>query len=153
VAGCADSCGMAYNQFQNFQGNLYWRTDGGFASDASAFYVLTDPPPPHEASTCTQLQDPPLTMLSFSQWQTGHPLVNGKPLTMNEDLTGTASVDPGFGDSGQPSDFLLSSPPISGFNYLATDSTILTAGRTDSSITAPAVPDTYPTYTYSGSNF
>jgi hypothetical protein len=146
VAGCADSCGMAYNQFLNFQGNLYWRTDGGFANDSNAFYVLTDPPPPNQASTCTLLQDPPLTMLSFSQWQTGQPLVNGMPLTMNEDLTGTASVDPGFGDSGQSSDFLLSSSPIAGFDNNLTDDTINSAGRSNPVLTAPTVPATFPTY-------
>ena len=101
---------MAYNQFQNFQGNLYWRTDGGFASYGNAFFVLTNPPPPNQASTCLDYQDPSdYTYLSFSQWQNSSPLVDGKPLSVKEDVQGTAKVNPGFGNSGKANDFLLSS--------------------------------------------
>jgi hypothetical protein len=148
VTGCTDSCGMAYNQYQNFQGNLYWRTDGGFGSDSNAFFVLSNPPPPNQASTCGQIPNPTYDTLTFAQWQNGSPLVNGKSLQMKEDLTGTASVNPGFGDSGQPTDFLLSSSPVSGFDYSATDDTINNAGRNNPLLTAPTVPETYPTYSY-----
>ena len=153
VSGCADSCGMSFNQFQNFQANLYWRMGGGFSSDPNAFYVLSDPPPPGEASQCSQLQNPPATMLTFSQWQSGDPLVNGVPLQMNEDRGGTANVNPGFGTSGQPSDFLLESAPVAGFNFTQTDTTILTAGRNNPLIQVPPLLETLPTYAYSGSNF
>ena len=154
VSGCTDTCGMAYNQFQNFQGNLYWRMDGGFASDPKAFYILNAPPPPSQASTCSSINDPNLfTALTFSQWQTGTPIVNGKPLQMKEDLKGTASVNPGFGTSGQPSDFLLTSSPIAGFDYTLTDNTINNAGRNNPVIVPPVVPDTFPTYNYSSINF
>jgi len=147
VNGCADSCGMTYNQFQNFQGNLYWRTDGGFASYANAFFVMNNPPPPNQASSCLNDQNPSdYTYLTFSQWQTGTPLVNGKPLPMKEDPQGTASVNPGFGNSGQASDFLLSSSPIAGFDYTLTDDTINSAGRSNPAITPPTVPGTFPTY-------
>jgi hypothetical protein len=150
VAGCTDSCGMPYNQYQNFQGNLYWRTDGNFANDPNAFHILNTPPPPNQASQCAAIQDPTLfTPLTFSQWQTGSPLVNGNPLSMQEDLSGTASVNPGFGNTGQPADFLLSSSPISGFDYTLTDNTINNAGRNNPLITAPTVPETFPTYYYS----
>jgi hypothetical protein len=148
VTGCTDSCGMAYNQYQNFQGNLYWRTDGGFGSDSNAFFVLSNPPPPNQASTCGQIPNPTYDTLTFAQWQNGSPLVNGKSLQMKEDLTGTASVNPGFGDSGQPTDFLLSSSPVSGFDYSATDDTINNAGRNNPLLTAPTVPETLPTYAY-----
>ena len=146
---CADSCGMAFNQFQNFQGNLYWRTDGGFAGDSNAFFVLTTPPPPGQASTCAQLQNPPATMMTFSQWQTGTPLVNGVPIQMNEDLTGTVSVNPGFGSTGQAADFLLTNTPVPGFNVTQTNETINSAGRNNPLITVPPVPGTVPTYVYS----
>jgi hypothetical protein len=147
--GCSDSCGLSYNQFQNFEGNLYWRTDGGFASDANAFSVMTDPPPPDQSSTCNQIPNPPLTTLTFAQWQTSHPLVNGVPLPLNEESGGTATVNPGFGDTGNATDFELASSPIAGFNPTATNNTIHDAGRNDPLITVPTVPDTYPTYTYS----
>ena len=154
VSGCTDSCGMAYNQYQNFQGNLYWRTDGGFANDLNAFSILNSPPPPNQASSCASINNPNLfTPLTFSQWQTGSPLVNGKPLSMSEDLQGTASVNPGFGNTGQASDFLLTSSPITGFDYTLTDDTVNNAGRNNPVIMPPVVSGTYPTYSYSSNSF
>ncbi|MGH9498802.1 MAG: hypothetical protein ACRD3L_06630, partial [Terriglobales bacterium] len=150
VNGCADSCGMPYKQFQNFQGNLYWRTDGGFANYANAFFLLNNPPPPDQASACLNYTNPnDYTYLSFSQWQNSSQMVDGQPLPVREDTQGTAKVDPGFGNSGQATDFLLSSTPISGFDYTLTNDTINNAGRTDPVITPPPVPDTFPTYYYS----
>jgi hypothetical protein len=153
INGCSDSCGMTYNQFQNFQGNLYWRTDGGFADDPNAFEILSATPPQKQAGTCDQLQNPQYTNLTFSQWQTGSPMVNGSPLQMKEDPGGTATVNPGFGDSGQPTDYLLSQSPVLGFNYIETNDTIDYAGRNNPVIMPPTVPDTYPTYYYSSMNF
>jgi hypothetical protein len=154
VSGCTDSCGMAYNQFQNFQGNLYWRTDGGFANDPNAFSILNSPPPRNQASSCASINDPNLfTPLTFLQWQTGSPLVNGQPLSMNEDLQGTASVNPGFGNTGQASDFLLTSSPIAGFNDTLTNDTVNNAGRNNPVIMPPVVSDTFPTYSYSYNSF
>jgi hypothetical protein len=150
INGCADSCGMAFNQYQNFQRNLYWRTDGQFASDAKAFHVLTTTPPPDQASSCTQPLNPTTdwTFFDFPTWQNGHPMVNGSALPMNEDPEGTVTVDPGFGSTGQPTDFLLSQSPITGFDYTQTNSTINTAGRTNPLIKPPTVPPTFPTYYY-----
>jgi len=152
VLGCADSCGMSYNQYQNFQGNLFWRTDGGFGNDPNAFFVLNTTPPPKKASQCggsSQQNPDQYTPLTFSQWQNGHPIVNGQPLAMNEDQKGTASVDPGFGSSGQPTDFLLSNAPLPGFSNDATNDTINNAGRNNPQLTAPVVPATFPTYYFS----
>jgi hypothetical protein len=33
VAGCTYSLGFPFTEFQQFSSNLYWRADGGFASD------------------------------------------------------------------------------------------------------------------------
>ncbi len=150
IQGCADSCGMSFNQYQNFERNLYWRTDGQFANYAKAFHVLTTTPASDQASSCTQPQNPGTawTFFGFSTWQNGHPLVNGSQLPMNEDAEGTVSVDPGFGNSGLPSDFSLSASPVSGFDYTQTNDTIKTAGRTSPVITPPQVPSTFPTYYY-----
>ncbi len=146
--GCADSCGLPYNQFQNFQGNLYWRTDGGFAGYSKAFHVLTRPPAGNDASTCSEAANPnsAWTFLTFTKWQTGSPLVNGSPLAMNEDLGGSVSVNPGFGAAALPGDFLLASNPAPGFDYTLTNDTILNAGRVQPAINPPPVPDTYPTF-------
>jgi len=148
--GCADSCGLPYNQFQNFQGNLYWRTDGQFSTYGDAFHVLTSPPSGTSASTCGVPANPQSawTFLTFSQWQNSAPLVKGSPLQVNEDAAGTASVNPGFGSSGLPADYQLSVAPVAGFNYSNTNDTILNAGRNNPVIVPPSVPGTYPTYNF-----
>ena len=150
IQGCAYSCGMSFNEFQNFQRNLYWRTDGQFATDQKAFHVLTSPPPPDRASSCSKPPNPKLewTFFDFPTWQTGHPMVHGKPLPMNEDPEGTVTVDPGFGNSGLPTDFLLTKSPVSGFDYSQTNNTIKTAGRTNPLFKPPQAPPTFPTYYY-----
>lgn len=145
TAGCADSCGLPYNQFQNFQGNLYWRTDGQFSTYGSAFHILTKPPSGSAASSCG---DPPnpvsvWTFLSFSQWQT-----SSSQLAMNEDSGGTASVSPGFGSAGTPADYQLNASPIAGFNPALTNDTILHAGRNNPVIVPPTVLPTFPTYSF-----
>jgi len=85
--GCADSCSLPYNQFQDFQGNLYWRTDGQFSTYSKAFHVLTKPPAGAAAASCGVPGNPSSawTFLNFSQWQSGTPQVNGSPLPINED--------------------------------------------------------------------
>ena len=146
--GCADSCGLAYNQFQKFQGNLYWRTDGGFAGYSKAFHVLTRPPAGDAASTCSETANPgsAWTFLTFSQWQTGTPLVNGSPLELNEDPDGAVAVDPGFGAAAVAGDFVLARNPVAGFDYTLTNDTIANAGRVQPAIIVAPVPGTYPTF-------
>ena len=148
IEGCADSCGMSFNDYQNFSRNLYWRTDGQFATYSKAFHVLTTTPPPDRASSCTQPPVPSTvwTFFDFSTWQNGHPHVNGHSLPMNEDAEGTVTVDPEFGKTGLPTDFLLSRSPVTGFDYLQTNDTINGAGRTNPVIVPPQVPPTFPTY-------
>ncbi len=148
--GCADSCGLPYNQVQNFQGNLYWRTDGQFSTYGKAFHVLTRPPGGAAASTCSVPANPNTawTFLNFSEWQNGTPSVNGSPLPMNEDAGGTTTVNPGFGISGQAFDYQLFGPPLAGFSAADTNDTILNAGRNIPVIFLLSVPATYPTYTY-----
>jgi len=153
ISGCTDSCGMAYNKFQTYKNNLYWRTDGKFANYDKAFHVMTNPPPPGKANSCSQMPNPQYAYLSFSQWQNSTPQVNGKPLSVREDQTGTVTVNPGFGNSGNASDFLLLGAPVSGFDYNQTNNTVNSAGRTKVVFQPPAVPDTFPTYAYANENF
>ena len=71
IKGCAYSCSdTSFTQFQNFQGNLYWRTDGGFATYAKAFHVSTSGP--SNPSQCPNLPAN-WTFFGFSQWQSGSP--------------------------------------------------------------------------------
>jgi hypothetical protein len=67
---------------------------------------------------------------------------------MNEDLEGTVSTDPGFGNTGLPTDFLLSKSPVTGFDYFQTNKTIKTAGRTNPVIKPPRTLPTFPVYSY-----
>ena len=148
--GCADSCGTPYNQFQSFTGNLYWRTDGKFSSYGKAFHVLPAAPSGAAASSCSVPGNPAAawSFLTFSQWQNGSPQVNGSPLQMNEDVGGTANVNPGFGGTGLPVDFQLVNSPVAGFSVAPTNDTILHAGRNNPVIFPPSVPATYPTFQY-----
>ena len=68
--GCAYSCGLEYDKFLNFQGNLYWRTDGKFATYDKAFSVMTAAPP-NPKCAARRLSDKPLTFMTFAQWQEG----------------------------------------------------------------------------------
>lgn len=146
VNTCANSCGVEYNRFLSFQGNLYWRADGKFAAYDKAFLVLTKPPA--DATGCRPVTSPKaVTFLTFSQWQGGRP-PNGVPGAMNEDAGGTASIDPGFGHTSKPADYLLSKSPLAGFDHTKTNDTIRHAGRNHPVITPPPVPHTFPTYHY-----
>ena len=100
IHGCAFSCGLSYNNFQNFQDNLYWSTSGKFSS-INGFHVSstnwTSNP-----SSCTA--DPSTwALLPYSgtvSWQGSAP--SGVTWTpgMNEDTGGTVTTDPGFGNTG-----------------------------------------------------
>jgi hypothetical protein len=62
----------AYKDYQKFVGNLYWRTDGTFASDGHAFYQQTTADPNGNNPPC--VTDPTKnpgfwTFYSFAEWQ------------------------------------------------------------------------------------
>ena len=151
-AGCSNSCGLAYKDFEDFERNAYWRVGGGFESDTHAFRILKKPA---SSGLCPSIPPPPgaYDWLTFDQprngdktWQWGKP--PGTPVAMNEDHKSSVIWDPKFGTTGNPSDYLLKSkPPITGFDIGQTNSTIRHAGRTSGA--APAnVPATFPTYIY-----
>lgn len=146
IEGCSYSCGLPYNKFLNFQGNLYWRTGGGFAKDAQAFHIITRKP--EDARQC-QGRPEDWTFLTFADWQSNKkPVEWGPPGGMNLDTTGTASVDPKFGHTGSPKDFLLQQNPVPGFDYTKTNDTILHAGRINPVIKPAKVIHTFPAYSY-----
>ena len=141
-SGCAWSCGLDYHQFLNFQGNLYWRTDGTFANDKKAFHFGKDP---GAGKTCG-LGASSWNFLDFSQWQGGRP--EGAKFEMREDRGGTVTVNPHFGHTGHPSDFLLAKRPLAGFDHIKTNDTIRHAGRDNPVIMPPKVPATFPSYSF-----
>ena len=113
IQGCTYSCGLDYDKFEKFQGNLYWRVGGGLSADPHAFQVMSKAPA--NPAQCLSQSDPSaLTFLNFAQWQE----------TLKEDVEGTASVDPGFGKTHQPQDYVLSKNPLAGFDYNKTNDTI-----------------------------
>jgi hypothetical protein len=79
--------------------------------------------------------------------------VNGAKIQVTEDASGTVTTNPGFGDSGLPTDFLLTKNPVAGFNYTETNETINSAGRSNPVIIPPTVPATFPTFYYPTSAF
>jgi len=136
ISTCPYSCGQDFDKAQSFQGNLYWRGGGGFAADPKAFSVMTTAP--GNAARCVAPVDPSaLKFLSFSQWQGAG---------FNEDRAGTATVDPKFGKSGKPADYMLSKSPVAGFDVEKTNDTIRNAGRSHAVIMPPKVAATFPSY-------
>jgi hypothetical protein len=152
IQGCKNSCKQAYDTFQNFQGNSYWRTDGGVANDANAFQVLTT----QGLNSNNSCKVSPVTSLYFASttqpnWQTGG---KGVPVTMNEDLSpnATASYQPPFTGSGLttdlPSYYLFGDGQIPPTQFVP-GNTNLTITNAHSSLPTPtAVPATFPTYVY-----
>lgn len=152
IAGCTNSCGENFNDFEDLRRNIYWRTDGSFADDKYAFRVLKDPAPD---GSCPNTPPPPskYDWLTFDKpnkggatWEYGKPPAT--PVIMDEDPGSRVDWNPNFGTSGNPSDYLLKkAPPIEGFNIIETNATIQNAGRTSGA--APVtVPATFPTYKY-----
>lgn len=118
--GYAYPCGFAYTQYQNWQSNLYWRTDGSFATDTSAFHVAPD-------STNQNW-----TFYTFAQWQT----------TVGEDV-GSVVKDPGFNNPAYPADDYSLPHGSPGIGFVVFDTTA--AGRTSAVFNPPTVPDTFTT--------
>jgi hypothetical protein len=147
IHGCAFSCGLAHNQFQYFDGNLYWRTDGDFANDRKAFHVQKTEPRDPAGCIAPPNPDNAWQYLTLKQWQDSSTRLGTAP-SVGEDVSSTVTVNPGFGNTGQPSDFLLSKNPMPGFDFTRTNDTIHNAGRTHPVIVPPTVPATFPTYSF-----
>jgi hypothetical protein len=173
VGGCLDSCGQAYNTYQNFQGNSYWSTVLDFATDPNAFQVLqTQGLNPTNNSCYAPNRSHPSIPLTFDQppttctWQQGAQgdtctNSNGQsgtlPVAISEDAAGTAAYNPGFPAQGLASD----TPTAYSFsiNHLSQPPTPFVTGNTDDAITNAGsslpgvgnVPPTFPNYVYGSS--
>ncbi|MGA2021779.1 MAG: Ig-like domain-containing protein [Candidatus Sulfotelmatobacter sp.] len=152
IQGCKDSCKQAYDTYQSFQGNSYWRTDGGFANDSNAFQVLTT----QGLNSNNSCKTGPTTSLYFASttmpnWQTGG---KGVPVAMDEDLSpnATASYQPPFTGSGLttdlPANYLFGNGQIPPTQF-APGNTNLTITNAHSSLPpVQTVPPTFPIYVY-----
>lgn len=162
LGGCTNSCGLDFDNFEDFQGNSWWRANTGstgfplFCSDTKAFTIVNPQP---AAGVCPGMTASNLTFdtpaMGKLTWQYGVPTVppgpGGTPVVMNEDVNGLCSYNPNFGTSGNPSDYLLTSttapPRTTGFDYTLTNDAIDNAGRTSGPAVA-AIPATFPTYVF-----
>lgn len=128
--GCLYSGGAPYTQYQQWNNNMYWRTDGQFASDAKAFAVQPTPGPGPNAP-CAE-SNSFWTFLTFSGWQQ----------TVGEDLQSVVQ-NPGFANPVYPADDFSLPHGSPGVGFVVFDPS--RAGRTNPLIHPPAIPATFPT--------
>ena len=128
--GCLYAGGAPFPQFQEWNSNMYWRTDGAFASYAKAFAVQPSPGTGGNAPCNSTTSD--YTFYTFAGWQQ----------QVGED-TQSIVQDPGFAGPTYPTDdfSLLRESP--GVGFLVFDPN--QAGRTNPLIKPPSVPATFPT--------
>ncbi len=126
--GCTYACGFPYTEYEMMSGNLYWRTDGGFATDTQAFHVQPDASNPL-CDTLNTFGD--WNYYTFTGWQ-----------GIGEDSQGTAQVNPGFANPVYPSDdYSLASSPMPGFVTFD----LSQPGRQNPVIQAPTIAPTFQT--------
>ncbi len=131
--GCLYAGGAAYTQYQEWSGNMYWRTDGAFAADPKAFAVQPSPATGNAAPCAVNSNK--FTFYTFAQWQT----------QAGEDAQSLAQY-PGFNNPAYPADdySLPNGSPGEGFVVFNPN----LAGRSNPVIMPPAVPATFPTKTF-----
>ena len=126
--GCTYSGNLPYSAYQDWNGNLYWRADGTFASDPNAFHL--QPSPFTNDQPCSD--DPSAWIFyTFSGWQNAGGDVNG------------VVQDPGFANPAYPADdfTLTRGSPLPGFVVFHPNQ----AGRTNHVLKPPPVAATFPT--------
>ena len=126
--GCTYACGFPYTEYEMMSGNLYWRTDGGFATDTQAFHVQPDASNPL-CDTLNAFGD--WNYYTFTGWQ-----------GIGEDSQGTAQVNPGFANPVYPSDdYSMASSPMPGFVMFD----LSQPGRQNPVIQSPTISPTFQT--------
>jgi uncharacterized protein (TIGR03437 family) len=124
--GCVWAGVEPYTAFQQWNSNLYWRTDQAFATDPQAFHALLT------ADAMNNCGGQKLwTFFTFAGWK-----------QLGEDLQ-SAVQNPGFNNPAYPADdySLPKGSPVAGFVLFDPNQ----AGRTNPVIKPPAVPATFPT--------
>jgi Right handed beta helix region len=132
--GCVYSGGFAYAAFQQWNSNLYWRTDGGFAGDPATFHVQPNPAAGTSDAPCSELPKA-FTFYSFSQWQQ----------LFGEDIQSVVK-NPGFKNPVYPFDDFSLPNGSPGIGFVPFDPS--QAGRSNPVIHPPAIPATFPTMNY-----
>jgi len=126
--GCTYA-GEAFTAYEQWTSNLYWRTDGGFASDPQAFHVQKSL---DASGNCGN--NKLWSYYTFSGWQ-----------GLGEDVHG-AVQNPGFKNPAWPADDYSLPNGSPGVGFVVFDPS--QAGRSNPVIMPPAVPATFPTKTF-----
>ena len=132
--GCEYSCGFPLTDMHNWQSNLYWRTDGKFSTDTSAFHNQPNPASPTLCGSSGSR-----TYYNFAGWQ-----------GLGEDAGSLANTNPGFNHPVYPYDDYRLPNGSPGVGFVVFDPT--EAGRSNPLIkpTDPIdIPATFPTATFS----
>jgi hypothetical protein len=144
--------GVAFTAFEQFDGNLYWRTGGGFATDPQAFHADL------KEDAMNNCGGPALwTFFTFAGWQ-----------GMGEDGQGLVK-NPGFRNPAYPADDyslpggspgvgfvafdscqagVTQNPALDNMAYRADALDPCQAGRSNPVMNPPPVPATFPTATF-----
>jgi hypothetical protein len=128
--GCAYSGGFPYTQYQQWNSNLYWRTDGAFATDSKAFFVQPAAGSGPNAP-CTGNMNK-YTFYNFAGWQQ----------TVGQDGQSVVQ-NPGFKNPVYPADDFSFPNGSPGVGFVVFDPN--QAGRSNPVIKPPAVRATFPT--------
>ena len=131
--GCVYPGGFPYLQFQQWNTNMYWRTDGAFASDAKAFEVQPNPGTGSTAPCNGNTNN--WNFYTFAQWQQ----------QVGEDAQSVIQ-NPGFNNPAYPADDYTLPKGSPGAGFVVFDYT--QAGRSNPVLHPPAVAATFPTKTY-----
>lgn len=131
--GCLYSGGAAYTQFQDWNSNMFWRTDGTFATDSKAFAVQPVAATGNAAPCAVNSNK--YTFYTFAQWQS----------QASEDIHSLVQ-NPGFNNPTYPADDYSLPKGSPGVGFVVFDPT--QAGRSNPVIQVPAVAPTFPTMKY-----
>jgi len=131
--GCLYAGGAPFTQFEQWASNLYWRTDGAFASDAKAFSVqLTAGTGPNAPCNNTNSD---YSFYTFAEWQQ----------TVGEDAQSVVQ-NPGFNNPTYPADDYSLPKGSPGVGFVVFDFT--KAGRSNPIMNPPSVAPTFVTKLY-----
>ncbi len=129
VEGGCTYAGQAFTAYEQWTSNLFWRTDGAFATDPQAFHVQ------QSLDASGNCGDQKLwTYYTFAGWQ-----------GIGED-SHSAVQNPGFNNPAYPTDDYTLPKGSPGAGFVVFDPT--QAGRSNPVIMPPAVPATFPTKTF-----
>ncbi len=126
--GCLYSGGSPFTQYLLWKSNLYWRTDGSFASDPKAFGAQGAPGNGPQAP-CGNFSD--YTFYTFAMWQQ----------LLGEDLQSVVQ-NPGFNNPAYPADDYSLPHGSPGVGFVVFDPS--QAGRSNPALKPPAVAPTFP---------